>query len=138
MYSVTHVGLNALKDALKDIERIPEDVQDEMLNAQADIVVDAQVHTAGTMLQGPYNEGEVARSVFKSKPRKKKTGRYIDVGFKGEQHGNRLAEIAFVNEYGKKSQEARPFIRKANEDSAEPSTKAAFEVYDKWFKKNGF
>lgn len=137
MFQVTHVGLDSLKKALKDIENIPDDVQKEMLTAQAEIIEDAQVYTAGTMLQGPYYKGGVARSVFKSKPRKKKSGYCIDIGFKGEQHGNRLAEIAFVNEFGKKGQPARPFIKTANELSAEPSAKAAMYVYDKWLKKKG-
>ena len=137
MFAVSHIGLEALKQALENIESITDDVQKDMLNAQADVVVDAQVYTAGTMLQGPYYKGGVARSVFKSKPRKKKSGLYIDIGFRGTQHGNRLAEIAFVNEYGKKGQPARAFIKHANEISAEASATAGYDVYDRWLNKNG-
>jgi hypothetical protein len=61
----------------------------------------------------------------------------VDIEFKGESHGNRNAEIAFVNEYGKKSQPARPFIKTANTISDEPSKKAGFSVYDDWLKSKG-
>lgn len=138
MYSIRHIGLEALQQAMKNIANIPDEVQIDMLNAQADVIVDAQVYTAGTMLQGPYYKGAVAKSVFKAKPRKRRTGYYIDIGFKGTQHGNRLAEIAFVNEFGKKSQPARQFIAKANELSAEASATAGYDVYDKWLHRSGW
>jgi len=137
MFSITTVGLEGLQRALKDLENIPINVQKDMLDAQADVVVEAQVYTAGTMLTGPYYEGAVARSVTKSKPRQRKSGPYIDITFKGLQHGTRLAEIAFINEYGKKSQPARPFIKKANEMSAKASEDAAMRVYDKWLNSKG-
>lgn len=137
MFSVTTVGLEGLQRALRDLENIPLEVQKDMVDAMADVVVDAQVFTAGTMLQGPYYKGAVARSVFKSKPRMRKSGPYVTISFKGMQHGNRLAEIAFVNEYGKKGQNARPFVKKANEISAKASDDAALEVYDKWLKSKG-
>ena len=44
----------------------------------------------------------------------------------------RNAEIAFINEYGKRGVPARNFIRKANEQSAAASTQAAAAVYDKY------
>jgi hypothetical protein len=137
MFSVTVDGLKELQRAMQDLENMPLDVQIDMLDAQADVVADAQVYTAGTMLIGPYYEGAVARAVSKSKPRKRKSGPYIDITFKGMQHGTRLAEIAFINEYGKKSQPARPFIRKANDDSMGHSEMAALQAYDKWLKTKG-
>lgn len=133
----TSVGVDALAKVLKDISTIPDEVQGQMVDAMADVVKDAQVYTAGTMLTGPYYRGDVAASVTKSKIKKRKTGAYVDVEFKGEAHGNRVAEIAFVNEYGKKSQPARPFIKTANTISDEPSRKAGFDVYDKWLTSKG-
>lgn len=137
MFSVTVDGLKELQRAMRELENIPLGVQNDMLDAMADVVVEATVYTAGTMLQGPYCEGAVARAVTKSKPRKRKSGPYIDITFKGMQHGVRLAEIAFINEYGKKTQPARPFIRKANDDSMGHSEMAALQVYDKWLKTKG-
>lgn len=133
----TAVGFDKLFRDLKDIANIPESVQGEIVDAMADVVKDAQVYTAGTMLQGPYYQGDVAASVTKSKIKKRKSGPYVDVEFKGEAHGNRVAEIAFVNEYGKKSQPGRPFIKTANTLSDEPSKAAGMKVYDNWLKSKG-
>ena len=47
------------------------------------------------------------------------------------------AEIAFLNEYGTKKQKARPFMRDANERSAEAATKAAAEIYYRWQESRG-
>lgn len=136
-FAFTTVGVDALAKVLKDIANIPQDVQGRMVDAMADVFRDAQVYTAGTMLQGPYYRGDVASSVTKSKIRKRKSGPYVDIEFKGESHGNRNAEIAFINEYGKKKQPARPFIKTANELSDKPSQEAGLAVYDAWLKSKG-
>lgn len=50
--------------------------------------------------------------------------------------GNRNAEVAFINEFGKsgkhgkKGQPARPFIRTANEAAEERATEAEEKVYN--------
>lgn len=48
----------------------------------------------------------------------------------------RTAEVAFVNEYGVKSRKmpAKPFIRTANEKSADAAHDAAARVYDEFLK----
>lgn len=135
--SITTVGIDPLVKVLNDIANIPFDVQGEIVDAMADVVEKAQVYSAGTMLQGPYYKGDVAASITKSKVRKRKSGPYVDIEFKGESHGNRNAEIAFINEYGKKKQPARPFIKTANELSDKPSQEAGLAVYDQWLKSKG-
>ena len=136
-FAVTTVGVDALTKVLRDISDIPESVQGEMVDAMATVVSEAQIYTARTMLQGPYYRGDVARSVTKSKVKRLKSGPVVDIEFKGEAHGNRVAEIAFVNEYGKTGQPARPFIKVANELSDEPSKKAGRDKYDAWLKSKG-
>lgn len=64
-------------------------------------------------------------------------GRAIYVYPKGtRKHGNkrRAAEVAFVNEFGKAGQPARPFIQTANEKAADAATDAAARVYDSFLK----
>lgn len=136
-FAVTTVGVDKLASDLYKVAEIPDSTQREMVDAMADVFLEAQKYTAATMLQGPYYQGDVASSVKKSRVKKNKTGPYVDIEFKGESHGNRNAEIAFVNEYGKKSQPARPFIKTANEISDKPSREAAFKVYDKFLKSKG-
>lgn len=125
-------GLDDLILSLQDVAQLPEDVQDEMLNAQADVVLRAQQAEA----QAIKDTGQTARSLKKGKPKTKKGVRSISITFSGSRkRGNtvtRNAEIAFINEYGKHGVPARNFIRKANDQSAVASTQAAAAVYDKY------
>ena len=97
----------------------------------------AMIFNAGTMLQGPYYEGAVAASVKAGKPRVSKSGATVIIKFEGTQHGNRLGEIAFINEYGKKSQPARPFIKKATKEAQDPGADKARVILDRFLSSKG-
>lgn len=127
-------GLDELIADLGDIEDLPAE---EMLNASADVVVAAQKRMAGKMLQGPYNKGAVMSAIRKSKITKKKGGASIKIEFPGTQHNTAISEIAFINEFGKTNQPARPFIATANEECADEAGGAAAEAYDEWLKTKG-
>ena len=130
-------GLDDLMLSLQDVADLPETVQDAMLDAQADVVLQAQQSAA----QAIADTGQTARSLRKSKPRTRKGVRSISITFawsrKRGDTTTRNAEIAFVNEYGKKGVPARNFIRKANEQSAAASTQAAASVYDQYLQSKG-
>lgn len=130
-------GLDDLMLSLQDVADLPETVQDAMLDAQADVVLQAQQSAA----QAIADTGQTARSLRKSKPQTRKGVRSISITFAGSRKRGdtttRNAEIAFVNEYGKKGVPARNFIRKANEQSAAASTQAAASVYDQYLQSKG-
>ena len=130
-------GLDDLMLSLQDVADLPETVQDAMLDAQADVVLQAQQSAA----QAIADTGQTARSLRKSKPRTRKGVRSISITFAGSRKRGdtttRNAAIAFVNEYGKKGVPARNFIRKANEQSAAASTQAAASVYDQYLQSKG-
>lgn len=135
---MTATGLSDYLRCLQKITEIPKETLLEMADSKAEVIEEKHKGTASTMLRGEYYKGGVAASVKRSKARiSKKYGPNSIIRFKGYQHGNRLGEIAFVNEYGKKSQEARPFIKRAMEMGAEPGTKAAANVLFDWQKKQG-
>lgn len=138
-------GMDELMLSLEEIAAIPEDVQDEILNAQADVIIQAQKQSIEAY--DIRDTGKVLASVKKGKPkRRRKDGVrviYITPTGSRKRGGKRKwskvsttrnAEILFVNEYGKKGQKARPAIRDANEKSAEKATEAALEVYDRFLK----
>lgn len=130
-------GIDGLILSMTEIAEIPESVQDDMLNAQADIVVRAQQEKARAY--GVQKTGLLIASIKKGKPKSTKTGRAIYVYPQGSRKRGkkqtRNAEIAFVAEYGRpKKQKARPFIRDANETSAEATTNAGAKVYDDFLK----
>lgn len=129
-------GIDDLSLSFSQIAEIPPDIQDEMLNAQADIGVKAQQEKARSY--GVVRSGLTASSIRKTKPKIGKDGRCIFVYPQGSRKRGktvtRNAEIAFIAEYGRRKQKARPFIRAANEACAEQTTAAAASIYDRWLK----
>lgn len=121
-----------------ELASIPDDVLDSMIEAEAEIIKEGQAQSAATMLQGPYYQGGIVRSLKIGKVKRSRDGREVFVTFEGTQHGNRVAEIAFVNEFGKQGQPARPFIREANEKNSDKAVDAAAKIYDQYLKSKGF
>lgn len=130
-------GLKGLMIAIEKAGDIPENVQKDMVDAKATVTADSLRYFAAKMLTGPYNEYGVARSVTQKKPKMRKSGAYEEIIFKGTQHGNRLGEIAFINQYGKKKQKARPFITEAIKDAKDPGSTAALKVLDEYLSSIG-
>lgn len=133
------VGLDGLILSLKEIEKIPDDIHDDILNAQADVVAAAQREKI--LAYGIYDGSSpvhVASSVKKGRVKIRKGERVLYVSPTGTRIRGKVktrnAEIAFVNEFGKRGQKARPAIADANEDSATATTQAGLRIYDAWLK----
>ncbi len=138
MAKLSTAGLDALMQDMGAVAEIPDATILDMLADEAEIVADAQVAEASAMLSGPYSKGITAGSItYTRKLKKTKDGKAIYVYPKGTRSdGNRrsASEVAYINEYGKPGQPARPFIRTANEKSADTATDAAARVYDAFLK----
>lgn len=137
--SLTFDGLDTLIEDMSDLANLPDDVIDEMLEAAIDVVLDAQYKKG--IAYGVHRTGDTLKSLEKSKPREipKGNGRCAFVYFDGKNpDGNRNAEVAFINEFGKEGQPARPFIRDAVEECADKSIEAAAQVYDNFLKTKRF
>ena len=119
------------------LAELPGSVVDEMLEAEGRIIKDGQAETARAMLRGEYYRDGVAGGVRAGKVKRSGGTKSVYVTFEGEQHGNRVAEIAFVNEFGKHNQPARPFIRTANEKYADRAVEAAEQIYDRFLSSKG-
>lgn len=133
-------GIDDLSLSLQEISELPENVVDEMLNAQADVVVKAQKRKIRHYRI--YDTGTTQRAIKKGKPKRSKDGgRVIYVSPAGVRKrgkkklsATRNAEILFTNEFGKKGKKAKPAVRDANEESAQETTEAGAAVYDRWLK----
>ena len=128
-------GLDSLINDLSALAALPDSVAEDMLNAGADIIEAEQHKTAKSM--GVYDTGVTEGSIKKTKVKKTATVKSIDIFPQGvNSDGNRNAEVAFINEFGKsgkhgkKGQPARPFIRTANEAAEERATEAEEKVYN--------
>ena len=134
MPEISFSGLDSLELSMKEIAEIPDDVKDEMLQAQAAVVV--PVMRARAQAYGLKDTGLMIDSIKPGKPKKTKTGRALYVTPQGKrrrgQKDTRNTEIAFIGEYGTKKVRARPFMREAVEATAEQAEQAALQVYDRW------
>lgn len=126
-------GFDELELTLEEMADLPESVLDEMLDAQAAVIVAAQ--KAKGAAYGIHRTGMTLDSIKAGSPKRTKDGKSISIYPQGvNKDGNRNAEVAFVNEYGKRGQPARPFIRDANESAAGAAVSAAEQIYDDWLK----
>ena len=129
-------GLAELMLDMQEIREIPLDVAKEILEAGADVLVKGQREMAISM--GVVDSGQVAASIVKGEVKRTKDGYSISVYPRGSRRrGNkttRNAEIAFVNEFGKRGQFPRPFIRAANEKYGDEAVDAAAARYDRFLK----
>ena len=132
MASMSIDGLAMLSLSFDQMAALPDDVLKDMAKAGGEVAAKAQSQKAKQMLQGPYYSGAVAGATRVTKVSRTNDGAQAYVTFEGSSHGNTIAEIAFVNEYGKKRQPARPFIQTANEEAADDILNAQAEVYNDW------
>ena len=136
MANLSTSGLEELLDDLAAIAEIPDETLLEMLTAEAEIIAEAQAAEAKAM--GVYDTGKTAQSItYDKKLKETSDGKCIYVYPKGSRSdGNkrRVAEVAFVNEFGTGEQPARPFIKTANEKKGAEAVDAAALVLDKFHK----
>lgn len=134
MAQLSFSGLDDLMLSLQEASEIPDDVAEAMLQAEAEIVEQAQI--AYGMQMGVYRTGETLSSIRPGKMKRGRNGgRMIYVTPQGvNDRGERNAAVAFINEYGKRGQAPRPFIAAANEAAATPAVEAAAEIYDEFLK----
>ena len=133
-------GVNAIDQMFHDLGEIPWDVTQDALEAMT-AVAQQKVRASGESMgvRDPESDVHILDKIKRGKAKKTDDGGYADITFTGSRtrNGNttRNAEIAFVNEYGKRGQAARPFIGLAmtqNEDSIQD---AADKVIGDWIEK---
>ena len=129
-------GLEGLENLFENLAALPVQVVNDMLFAEADVIIPAQKAKMRVRWSGKYATGKTAESLTKGKIRQKNYDRRLSLEFRGSHHGTPNTEIAFVNEYGKTNQPARSAIREANEESEDRAVEAAADVLDRWIDKH--
>ena len=129
-------GLNGLLEDLEALAGLPDSVADGILEAEADVIGQAQREEIGRQWKGPYSEGISAGAVKKGKVKEGQAGRSITVSPQGSRKRGgksvRNAEIAFINEYGAPGRgiAARPAIAAANAKAEEAAVEAGERVFN--------
>lgn len=134
-------GFDELTAAFSKISNVPEDVQMKALTAMEEVAA-SKIKASGEAygVRDPESPVHVLDSIKVNKPKKTESGGYADVTFSGTRtrHGKqyRNAEIAFINEYGKTNQQARPFVGEAMNKNADAIAEAGAKVLFDWTEKN--
>lgn len=130
-------GIDDLDAAFNRIGNIPETVTTRALNAMADIAAGAMRRSGEAMgVRDPESEVHILDKIVKRKAKITRDGGYVDISFSGTRtrgkNKTRNAEIAFINEYGKRGQPARPFIGQAMTVNEEQIAAAGGDVLEDW------
>ena len=127
-------GLSALSISLDQMAATPKTVKEEMLEAGAEILVQAQRESAEE--HGLRDTGLMIDSILTGRPRLTKDGGFIGIAPEGSRRRGktitRNAEIAYVNEYGKGGQPGTEFIKKANAKKEGAAVAAAAKIFNEW------
>lgn len=140
MATVEVQGFADLDKMFKDLGEIPFEVTSAALDAMAAEAESAVYQTGMAMgVRDPESSVHILDKLRHSKPKQTEDGGVAYVTFSGSRtRGNtrtRNAEIAFVNEYGKQGQPARPFIRQAAEQYADQIAAPGEKIIGTWQEK---
>ena len=132
-------GLGELLRDVGKLGNIPGAVMKAAVRAKADVTQKTVDFNAEARLNGRYSEGVVARSSKIEKVRCARGNASCQLNFKGEQHKTRVAEIAFLNEYGVHGtvqEGGRHFIADASRDKGtrDAGDQAAADVLFDWMR----
>ena len=140
MASLELEGFEDLEDAFKRISEIPFPVTAEALDGMAEVAA-VKIKASGESMgvRDPESQVHVLDKITRTKPKQTENGGRCDVTFRGTRTRGRTrtreAEIAFINEYGKRGQPARPFIRQAAEQGADEIAAPGEKIIGDWFEK---
>lgn len=141
MATLNFEGLDELLDAFLHISKVPDDVVFEALTQMEDIIV-PQVKAIGESygIRDPESDVHILDKIKKGKPKRTKDGGIAKVSFSGSRtrNGKKTSNsyIAFVNEYGKRNQQARPFVSEALDRNSEKMVKVAARIIGGWIEEN--
>ena len=137
MATLELTGFEDLEDAFRRISEIPFEVTAEALDAMAEVAADKIRSTGESMgVRDPESDVHILDNIKPRKAKKTEYGGYEMISFTGTRTRGktrtRNAEIAFVNEYGKRGQPARPFIGTAMSRGADQIQDQADKVIGDW------
>lgn len=130
-------GLDELSEAFGRLAEVPDSVKTETLDAMADVAARAIRRRGESMgVRDPESDVHILDRITTTKAKLSATGGSEDITFSGTRSrgGKRVrnAEIAFINEYGKRNQPARPFIGRAMNESEAAIADAGGKVLGDW------
>lgn len=132
-------GFDSLVLTFDEMSEMPESVLDDMLEAGA-AVAEREIRAVGKSY-GVHRTGVMLDSIGHNRPRPSKDGRAVYIYPQGSRPNGsktkRNAEVAFINEFGKKNQAPRPFMRDAAEKAADEAAEQEEKVLNDYLSTKG-
>lgn len=137
MARVSLEGFSEVDAMFAKLGVVPWDVTKQALDEMAEVGEDAVLRTGQSMgVRDPESGVHILDKITHTKPKQTDGGGYCEVTFSGSRRrGNtttRNSEIAFINEYGKEGQTARPFIRQAGEQYGDQISDPGKKIIGNW------
>ena len=134
-------GFESLEDAFRRISEIPFDVTAEALDGMAEVAAQKiRAQGEGMGVRDLESDVHILDRIKRNKAKQTPGGGSETVTFSGSRSRGktrtRNAEIAFVNEYGKRGQAARPFIGLAMTQHEDEIQKPAEKILGDWIEHN--
>ena len=133
-------GYDALLDAFDRLSEIPDSVVNKALT-EMETIAASEIKSSGERygVRDRESNVHVLDKIKINKPKRTASGAYADVTFSGSRTrgktSTRNAEIAFINEYGKRNQHARPFVGEAMEKNAERIAQTGEKIIGEWMEQ---
>ena len=137
MATLEALGFDSLEQVFREISEIPWSVTEDALDAMAETAM-PKIRGSGESMgvRDPESEVHILDKLKRNKAKQTDSGGYETVTFSGTRtrHGTRTrnAEIAFINEYGKRGQPARPFMARALDANQDAILGAAEQIVGDW------
>ena len=141
MASFEFSGFDELSEALERISQPPEEIKAEALTAMAQVAA-GKIKARGESLgvRDPESDVHILDSIKVNKPKLTKDGGSCLITFSGTRlrGGKRVrnAETAFVNEYGNRKQDGRPFVGLAMTQNEPAIVEPGAEILGDWIEKS--
>lgn len=139
MATLETYGFEDLDDVYKEIIDIPWPVTEKALNGMAEVAA-AKIKASGEAMgvRDPESDVHILDKIVLRKAKQTTFGGFQNISFSGKRRRGknntetRNAEIAFVNEYGKRGQPARPFLSAAMNQYVDQITDPGADVLLDW------
>lgn len=140
MASLELFGFEDLNDAFRRIADIPDDITTEALDAMAAAAIPEIKRSGEAMgVRDPESGDHILDKIATTKAKITTFGGVEYITFKGTRRRGktktRNAEIAFINEFGKRGQPSRPFIGKALAQNEDKISAPAEKIVGDWIEK---
>ena len=143
MASLELTGFEELEEAFRTIANIPDSVKVDALNSMAAVAAE-KIRSQGESMgvKDPESSVHILDKIStRSKAKTNEFGGYKYITFTGSHTNSkgkkrRNAEIAFINEYGKRGQPARPFIETALKRYSDEIAAPGLRALGEWMENN--